>query len=65
MHTQSPFGARVIQVIETQLEKRGQGVAGDPVRRVRQYWTLDGLLLAEVDDWEAAGKPELSVGSTH
>jgi hypothetical protein len=43
------FNARVIQVIETGLDLRGKGVEGDPVRRITQYWTLDGELLAEVD----------------
>lgn len=41
--------ARVIQVIETDLELRGDGTHNAPFRRVRQYWTLDGTLLAEVD----------------
>ena len=43
---------RVIQVIETDLELRGRGEPGDPYRRVRQYYTLDGELLAEVDGWD-------------
>ena len=41
--------ARVIQVIETTIERRGAGVQDDPVRVITQYWTLDGVLLAEVD----------------
>lgn len=49
--TEPMFCARVIQVIETTLDMRGKGVNGDPVRRVTQYWTLDGKLLAEVDPW--------------
>ena len=40
---------RVIQVIETTLAVRGKGVDGDPIRRITQYWTLDGTLPAEVD----------------
>jgi len=44
------MGARVIQVIETELEKRGTGDdVDDPVRIIKQYWSLDGKLLAEVD----------------
>lgn len=43
------MSARVIQVIETDFEKRGKGTVADPVRRVRQYWDLKGNLLAEVD----------------
>lgn len=40
---------RVIQVIETDLEHRGKGIKGDPCRVVRQYYSLEGELLAEVD----------------
>ncbi|MNV81866.1 hypothetical protein D3C71_1755610 [compost metagenome] len=39
---------KVIQVIETRLTRRGNGI-DDPVRIITQYWTLDGVLLAEVD----------------
>ena len=45
------MGARLIQVIETDLLKRGKGVDGDPIRLIRQYWSTDGELLAEVDEW--------------
>ena len=41
--------ARVIQVIETSLVRRGVGTSEDPTRIIRQYWSLDGKLLAEVD----------------
>lgn len=41
--------ARVIQVIETTLQRRGTGTEASPIRVVRQYWSLDGQLLAEVD----------------
>ena len=41
--------AKVIQVIETTLTRRGEGVEGDPIRIIRQYWSLDGALLGEVD----------------
>lgn len=40
---------KVIQVIETELLLRGNGEPGDPFRRVKQYYSLDGTLLAEVD----------------
>lgn len=40
--------ARVIQVIETTLERRGDG-KDDPIRIVTQYWSFDGELLAEDD----------------
>lgn len=39
----------VIQVVRTVLEVRGKGIASDPLRRVVQYWSLNGLLLAEAD----------------
>ena len=40
---------QVIRVIRTTLERRGKGVVGDPIRRIEQFWTLDGYLLAERD----------------
>jgi hypothetical protein len=46
--------ARVIQVIETTLERRGSGKdESDPLRIVRQYWSLEGELLAEDDPHRA------------
>lgn len=42
--------ARVIQVIETTLALRGTGrFERDPIRAITQYWTPEGVLLAEVD----------------
>ena len=32
---------------------RGDGSAEDPVRICRQYWTLDGHLIAELDSCQA------------
>ena len=46
--------ARVISVIETTLTMLGEGVEGDPVRILTQYWTVDGDLLASVDKWKEA-----------
>lgn len=40
--------ARVIQVIET-VTLAGDGTDAHPVYEVRQYWTLDGELLAKND----------------
>ncbi len=41
---------RLIQVIETTILRRGSGKdAYDPIRIVTQYWSTDGVLLAEVD----------------
>lgn len=41
--------AKVMQVIQTTLLRRGEGVEGDPVRIITQYWSFEGDLLAEVD----------------
>lgn len=40
--------SRVIQVIET-VSVRGKGTEEDTCRPVKQYWSLDGELLAEND----------------
>ena len=40
--------AKVIQVIETK-SNRGKGTPDDLCRRVVQYWSLEGKLLAEND----------------
>ena len=40
--------ARVIQVIETRSLKGG-GTDSDPVRAIKQFWDLDGNLIAESD----------------
>lgn len=47
------MSAKVIQVIETTIERRGAGKDGDPIRIIRQYWSFDGALLAEVDPWKS------------
>jgi len=52
--TPTAYSARVIQLIETNLERKGSGAEGDPVRHVTQYWTLDGRLLFEIDPIEEA-----------
>lgn len=41
----------VIQVIHTQLARRGLGVEGDPFRSLDQYWLMDGTLLFEYDSF--------------
>jgi hypothetical protein len=46
----------VIQVVRTELTLRGDGKS-DPMRRVAQYWSLDGRLLAETDPLGAADRP--------
>ena len=42
-------GARLLQVIETNILVRGAGTEADPRRKVTQYWSTDGTLLAERD----------------
>jgi hypothetical protein len=45
----TPSSVKVVQVIET-VAMRGRGDdERDPVRSVKQYWTFDGVLLAEKD----------------
>jgi len=50
------FGAEtsvaLIHVIRTELSKRGEGTEEDPIRLIVQYWSLDGELLAEVDEFQ-------------
>jgi hypothetical protein len=48
MTHETPRSVKVIRVIEV-VAIRGAGVEGDPVREVRQYWSLDGVMLAEKD----------------
>lgn len=45
-------GARLIQVIQTTLLRRGKGKEGDPIRIIEQFWSVDGKLLAENDRWK-------------
>ena len=42
------FNVRATVVIEVE-SKRGCGTEEDPVRKIVQYWDLDGNLLAEHD----------------
>lgn len=47
----------VLQVVKTTLLRRGLGQReDDPVRRITQYWGMDGTLLWEIDPW--ADRPE-------
>lgn len=50
-------GARVIRVIETTFMLRGDGTDSDPLRRLRQYWSEEGELLAECDPRLPFGTP--------
>jgi hypothetical protein len=46
----------VIQVVRTELELRGDGTRDSPMRRLTQFWSLDGVLLAEVDPLPGSSK---------
>ena len=46
-----------IRVICTNLLTRGEGRdKNDPIRRITQYWTMDGYLLAEIDPYKKKEK---------
>lgn len=45
------MSAKLIEVIETDLERRGRGEQPSPVRSIKQFWSKDGKLLAEVDSF--------------
>ena len=40
--------SRIVHFIESH-ELRGKGIEGDPIRRVPQYFTFDGMLVFEID----------------
>lgn len=50
--SQSSKSCEVIKLIRTRLLRKGKGTADDPMRIITQYWTLEGLLLWEVDALE-------------
>ena len=47
----------VIRVVRTRLSCAGEGTAGNPIRSVVEYWTLDGERLAEVDPMTITIRP--------
>lgn len=47
--------AELIEVIMTE-SARGSGTQEDPVRGVTQYWSKEGVLLAEKDNWDWTSK---------
>jgi len=51
--------ARVMHVIET-FDRRGRGTQDDPVRMVRQFWSLEGDLLMEHDPSSDVDREELA-----
>lgn len=48
----------LVQVIRTNLERRGNGTDGAPLRIITQYWTTDGEFLCEVDPLLSPGSPD-------
>ena len=40
----------LVEVIRTTLTRAGDGTTDNPIRRVTEYWTLEGERLATVDD---------------
>lgn len=42
------YYSRVVQIIET-TRCVGKGVEHDPIRRIVEYWSFDGTLLASSD----------------
>lgn len=57
-----------IEVVRTELTKVGDGTEGNPFRKLTEYWTLDGELLATVDpadDVEIALAETEGHGLTH
>ena len=49
--SKEPRPAELIEVIRTELLRKGRGIEESPVRIITQFWTKDGELLAEVDPW--------------
>jgi hypothetical protein len=43
--------AKLIEVIQVHTTI-GKGIEGDPVRLLIQYWSKDGELLVERDEWK-------------
>lgn len=40
---------KVMQIIETTIKRRGTGETGSPIRIITQYWTMEGVLIFEID----------------
>lgn len=50
---------RVAQVIITTNARRGEGTKESPIRVIKQIWSMDGELIAEVDPFHPIeGKAE-------
>lgn len=42
----------IVKFIKTELLRRGEGIEGDPIRIIIQYWDFNGNLFAEIDTWK-------------
>jgi hypothetical protein len=42
---------QIVTFIRTKLLKHGEGIEGDPIRTIIQYWDFEGRLIFEVDTW--------------
>lgn len=49
---------KVMQVIETTIARRGEGIKDSPVRIVTQYWTMEGKMIFEIDPCMICVRPE-------
>jgi len=49
---------QVIKVIRTTLERRGNG-KDDPIRRIEQYWDMEGNLIIENDPCKSINSKEI------
>lgn len=49
VRAEGTLSVKTIQVIVTESD-RGSGTERDPVRRIKQYWDMDGNYLAEWDE---------------
>jgi len=51
---------KVINVVRTRLLERGEGTEKDPIRRIEQFWSMDGELLWENDPYQKPKKARRS-----
>jgi len=43
--------SKLVVLIQS-VERRGAGVVGDPIRCIQTFWTVDGKLVFEKDDYK-------------
>lgn len=47
---------QIIEILVTQLTVRGDGTEDNPNRRITQFWTLDGEMICEFDNYRKEPK---------